>query len=70
MLREIAITNLSHQRQCVEGDTVLGEVEYVEPRRIVEEADTVFVAAECKSGRKKNCEGKDFNSRIFKGMER
>jgi hypothetical protein len=64
-LREIAITNLSNQKQCVEADTVLGKVEYVE--RIVEEADAVFVAAESKR-EEGNGEGLDFDSRIFKGL--
>ena len=53
---------MSNQRQWVEAETVLGKVEYVE--RVVEEADAVFVAAECKR-EEKNGEGKD--SRIFKG---
>jgi hypothetical protein len=64
-LREIAITNLSNQKQWVEADTVLGKVEYVE--RIVEEADAVFVAAESKR-EEGNGEGLDFDSRIFKGL--
>jgi hypothetical protein len=63
-LREIAITNLSNQRQWVEADTVLGRVEYVE--QIVEEADAVFVTAECKR-EEGNGEGFDFDSRIYKG---
>ena len=62
-VREIAITNLSNQKQWVEADTVLGKVEYVE--QIVEEADAVFVAAESKR-EEGNDEGLDFDSRIFK----
>jgi hypothetical protein len=64
-LREIAITNLSNQRQWVEADTVMGRVEYVE--RIVEEADALFVAAECKR-EEGNGEGFDFDSRIYEGL--
>jgi hypothetical protein len=64
-LREIAITNLSNQKQWVEADTVLGKVEYLV--RIVEEADAVFVAAESKR-EEGNGEGLDFDSRIFKGL--
>ena len=64
-LREIAISNLSNQKQWVEADTVLGKVEYVE--QIVEETDAVFVAAESKR-EEGNGEGLDFDSRIFKGL--
>jgi hypothetical protein len=63
-LREIAIANLSNQRQWMEVDTVLGRV-YLE--RIVEEADAVFAEAECKR-EEGHGEGFDFDSRIFKGL--
>lgn len=46
----------------MEADTVLGRVEYVE--RIVEEADAVFVAAECQR-EEENGEEKKTSTAVF-----